>query len=74
MKQNALHSGYMTLVKSKIMRRKVYMSLTEKGLEMSKRRDGPVEGTSHRILRFDFNWVIFSDIIVSNLNFNCKYS
>ncbi|KAL5247554.1 hypothetical protein ACHWQZ_G019434 [Mnemiopsis leidyi] len=43
-KQNALHSGYMTLVKSKIVRRKVFVSLTEKGLEMSKRRDGPIEG------------------------------
>ncbi|XP_063693837.1 unconventional myosin-X-like isoform X2 [Bolinopsis microptera] len=43
-KQNALHSGYMTLVKNKIIRRKVFVSLTEKGLEMSKRRDGPVEG------------------------------
>ena len=46
-KQNALHSGYMTLVKNKIIRRKVFVSLTEKGLEMSKRRDGPVEGTGY---------------------------
>ena len=51
-KQNALHSGYMTLVKSKIVRRKVFVSLTEKGLEMSKRRDGPIEGGIFLLLLF----------------------